>query len=181
MTTIYKRKEPDYPSPYQALKHQTYNVQSSEHPARREVQKLVGEYTLNATVEEDTQTLATFRHVPGLVAYLCTITRDGAVIGQGRGTATFGPNNKFINRTIKTAFNGSLIDAMIRSTRVLDTLDESTEPHEITPMTDKQRSYLQTLITQRVTGEFELERWSARLGTMSRDEASAAIEELVNR
>ena len=181
MTTTYRRRENEYPSPYQAMRKETYNVQSSEHPARREVQKLVGEYTLHAIIEEDTQTLATFKHVPGMVAFLCTLTRDGDVIGQGRGTAAFSKTNKFIGRTVKMAFNGALIDAMIRSTRVLDTLDESTEPHEITPITDKQRSYLQTLITQRVTGEFELERWSARLGTMSRDEASAAIEGLVKR
>ncbi len=177
METTYRNR----PSPYQAMKRQTYNVQSTEHPARREIKKLVGSYNIQAIVEEDTQTLATFKHVPGLVAFLCTLVKDGDVIGQGRGTAAFSHSNKFISRTIKTAFNGSLIDAMIRSTRVLDTFDEANEPREVAPITDKQKSYLSELVSKHVTGEFELEQWASQLESMSRNEASAAIEAFAKR
>jgi hypothetical protein len=183
MTTIYKKPAA---SPYHAMKRSTYAVQETEHPVRREIAKLLGNYAIIATVEEDLQTMATFKHVPGLVAFLCTISKDGEVIGQGRGTATFNPNAKGVSRTVKLAFNGSLIDAMIRSTRVLDTFTDDMgsggsfgtayEPREIEAITDRQKSYLRQLIASRIADEAERDQMMSELETMTKDDASAVIQ-----
>ena len=183
MTTIYKKP---VASAYQPMKRSTYAVQETEHPVRREIAKLVGDYAITATVEEDLQTMATFKHVPGLVAFLCTISRDGEVIGQGRGTATFNHNAKGVSRTVKLAFNGSLIDGMIRSTRILDTFTDEMnsggnfgtayEPREVESITDRQKSYLRQLITSRIADEEEREQMMSELDTMTKDDASAVIQ-----
>lgn len=151
-------------------------------PVQNEVAKRIGEYKLVATFTEDTETKQTFKHVPGLIAFLCTLQKDGNVIAVGRGSAFLSRMNRYIERTIDTAFNASLVDAVVRGTKVIDALNSGplTSPQEIgTPytgfdgITDKQKSYLETLIGN--LGDEEQQEWLNRLDVMTRDEASAAI------
>jgi len=175
--TMYRKPVVSVLSPYQILK-QKASVQDDAHPVRKEIKKVCGSITLTATIEEDIPTLTLLKHVPNLVAFLCTIRKDNAVIGQGRGTATFSQINKSILRTIRTAMNASLIDAVARGTRVMDTLSD--EPmntdRDIFGITDKQKSYLQELISTRVVDREEREQQLSSLESLTVDEASEMIQ-----
>jgi hypothetical protein len=152
-------------------------------PVQNEVAKRIGEYKLVATFSEDIDTKNTFKHVPGLIAFLCTLRKDGNVIAVGRGSAFLSRMNRYVERTIDTAFNASLVDAVVRGTKVIDALNSGplTSPNEVgTPytgfdgITDKQRDYLSVLIGN-LANEDEREEWLNKLDVMTRDEASAAI------
>ena len=170
-------------SPYQILK-QKASVQDEEHPVRREIKKACTSMTFTATLEEDLPTLELFKHVPNFIAFLCTLrqSKSGEIIGQGRGTASFSQSNRSILRTIRTAVNASLIDAMARGTRVLDTLTD--EPmntnRDVFGITDKQKIYLQELISTRVNDREERERWLSQIEGFTVDEASEAIQSFKN-
>lgn len=112
MNTNYKN---GIPSPFQSPQH-------SRGPATEEITRSIGTYTLTATVAEDTETLSIFKHVPGLIAFICTLKKGNDVIGIGRGTATLNRMSKYVDRAVCYAFNASLIDAMVRSTKTLDAI-----------------------------------------------------------
>ena len=170
--------------PAQALRKQAADIQNKKHPAREEIEKCLGTHTITATVEEDIQTLSALKHVEGVVAFLVTLTKEGRVISQGRGSAVFSPTNRFINRTIACAFNSALSDSVIRATKVLDTFRTKSE-NEATedayksdvsePATEKQRDYLRQLV-QINCDEDERERWESQLSEITKSEASKAIE-----
>ncbi len=44
-------------------------------------EKLASLYQLVATFEKDTETMESFKNIDGLVAYKCTLSRDGVVVG----------------------------------------------------------------------------------------------------
>ena len=188
MKTAYK---PSIISPYQAMQKKTFNVHDKKHPIREEIQKCVGTYNITAVVEEDIQTQAIMKHVPGLISFLCTLLKDGRVIAQGYGSSILSSTNKFLQRAVSSAFNSALADATIRATKVLDTfrnpdksavstaLNEAYEArnrNEFIGITEKQKSYLQELIQVNVTDEDERNRWESQIDQLSKDEASEAIQ-----
>lgn len=158
------------------MMHQTNTTELG--PVRDEVEAILGSHVLTAVIEEDLQTLAAMKHVDGLVAFLCTLLKDGKVISQGRGSAVLGPNSKFIKRTVASAFNSALADASIRATKVLGTfLGTTHDAYEVEELaTEKQREYLRQLVHQNVEDEDERERWESQLSELTKAEASKAIE-----
>lgn len=148
-------------------------------PVRDEVEAILGSHVLTAVIEEDLQTLAAMKHVDGLVAFLCTLLKDGKVISQGRGSAVLGPNSKFIKRTVASAFNSALADASIRATKVLGTFlgapSELYEPQD-EQATEKQREYLRQLVHMNVEDEGDRETWELQIPELTKAEASKAIE-----
>ncbi len=188
MKTAYK---PSIISPYQAMQKKTFDTQDKKHPAREEIERCVGTYNLTAVIEEDIQTQAIMKHVPGLISFLCTLLKDGQVIAQGYGSSILSSTNKFFQRAVSSAFNSSLADATIRATKVLDTfrnpdkssistaLDEAYEAknrNEFIGITEKQKSYLFELIQTNVPDEDERRRWESQINELSKDEASEAIQ-----
>lgn len=184
----YYRKPVSVVSPYQTMKKQMSDVQDNEHPAQKEIQRVVGKYEMTAEVVEDKETLATLSR-PGVIAFLCTIKRDGRVIGIGRGSAVLNQTNKFIARTVHAAFNYSLLSAVAQSTRALDAMIDphgnmSLESAETVQekITDKQKSYLTELVQKNIRGEDSVVWWMNQInGGMSKDEASSAIQELAGK
>lgn len=171
--------------PAQVLRKQATDTKNPKHPAREEIAKCVGTHNLTAVVEEDLATLSALRHIEGLVAFLVTLTKDGKPIAQGRGTAVLNPMNRFISRTIASAFNSAIADAAIRATRVLDTFRNKPEGNEIEeayraaasePATEKQKSYLRELVQINMTDEDERERVLASIEEITKSEASRMIE-----
>lgn len=160
-----------------------------EHPARREIERVIGTYELTATVEEDKQTLATLGHIPGLIAFICNIKRDGEVIGQGRGSAVLNQMNKFIARTVHFAFNSSILNAVAQSTKAIDSManphsdlgiEEVEQANVIRErISDKQRSFLTTLIRKNVHDESTLSWWMSQIDEMDTKQASEAIKSFV--
>ena len=128
------------------------------------------------------------------MAFICTLKMGDKVIGQGRGTTAINQVNRFIVRNISFAFNASLVDAVVRSTKIQDSFRPDATPHPWTEAnsaspsaykaseqdssdiaTPKQVEYLRQLI-QINCEEEERENMEAQLGELTKQEASKMIE-----
>lgn len=169
-----------------------FNVQQENHkvhPVQEEIAKCVGTHNLVALVEEDTQTLNTIK-TEGLVAFIATLSKNGRVISQGRGSSVLGQNNRFISKAVGYAFNASLADSVLRA-KLMDSLRgapskaeveeayQARDTQEMEPATDKQISYLRMLIQTNVDDNHERDRWESQLFDMSKRDACVAIEQFV--
>lgn len=189
-STYYRKPPVSVVSPYQIMKKQMSDTHRDEHPARKEIERVLGDYQLIASVEEDKQTLSMLGHIPGLIAFICNIKRNGELIGTGRGSAVLNGMNKFIARTVHFAFNSSVLNAVAQSTKAIDSMAnpntnelgiEETEESVIREsITDKQRSFLTTLVQKNVHDESTLTWWMNQIGEMDTKQASEAIKSFVN-
>ena len=184
-------------SPFQAVRKQSYNVQDKRHPVRLEIQKFIGAYQIDIQFEEDQETLQKFRHIPGLIAILCTLRKDGKVVGLGRSISVVNRINRIVERTVSMAINGIFLSACNSATKVLDTLrleaPALTGPRglgeaykmpeeEVSEFaaTDRQKSYLRELLSLAIEDEREREVKISQIDEMTKSEASAAIKILAN-
>lgn len=173
------------------------NVQDINHPVRRDIKTFCETYALEAQFEEDTQTLqALGTAIPGLIAIICTLKKDGQVVAFGRSCAVFSSYNKYISRTINTALNGSFLSAANNACKVFEALrtyeaegqtiqkfqkfEASHKPtqHEESGelATDKQVSLLESLVAERISSPAEREKWQKEIDAgMSRLDASEKI------
>lgn len=190
MNTAYRSRlspyQPKPQHPIELMRAKVYDVQDKENPIRAEIEKCLGTHTIKAVVEEDVQTLNVMG-ADNLVSFLVTLTKEGRVLSQGRGSALIGPTNRFFQRTIACAFNSALSDAAIRATKVLDMVrDKSTAEEEYAseslsePATEPQLKYLKQLIQDNVSDAEERRRWEAQLGELTKDAASEAIQGFKN-
>ena len=187
--TYTRKPQPPTPQPVPPAQPQKRN------PVREEIEKSCGEFTIVADVREDTETLNSFRHISGMIAFLCTLKRGGKIISQGRGSAVLNKMSRFYERSISTAFNASVLDALVRSYKI-DTFHpdssnfseqnvygvyaEKSQDKDPDGITDRQRSYLQDLIFQNVIEENEREQWLSQLEDMGRSEAAKLIKSFVS-
>lgn len=190
------------------MKKQMSDVHSPSHPVMDEINKCVGTYQLEVVVEEDAQTLAMFKHIPGLIAFIATIESNGRIVGQGRGSACLSSTNRFIERAVHCAFNSAVVDSVMRSTKVLDVLLPSAgeasrdldtemrggdasyanEPYpeqeryparEYTPAGISEKQKSFLLgLINKIRDKDEKNHWLERVDGMTTREASAAIQEL---
>ena len=171
------------------MKKQMSDTNRDEHPARKEIERVVGIYQLTAEVTEDRQTLDTLGHIPGLIAFICNIKRNGELIGTGRGSAVLNGMHKFIARTVRFAFNSSVLNAVAQSTKAIDSManphselgiEEAVQDSVMAEgITDKQRSFLTTLIRKNVHDESTLTWWMTQINDMDTKQASDAIKSFV--
>lgn len=158
--------------------------------------KHVGTYDLTATFKEDTATTSMFKHIPGLIAFVCTIEQSGKIIGIGRSNAVISETSKYFDRVIQTAWSYSLIDAVSKMTRTVDTLrtnpskqsydyekeamiDDAYKARDsrgVEMITEKQKSYLLELIHTNITREDERARRESEITEFTKEEASRAIQ-----
>jgi len=192
--TYYKNRTA---SPFQIIKKETIKPSESvgqKHPAvMEEIKKCIGTQDLKITFEEDTQTLSLLKHVSGLVGFICTIRRGNQILSQGRGTSVFNSTNRYISRTVRGAMNASLVDGIVRCTKIFDALtpeisNQSQDirvgltgegEYEPQPITDKQKTYLQELIKKNVEDEDEINHWKTEINNLTKDEASQQIEKFL--
>lgn len=171
--------------PVELMMKKATDTQDKEHPVRKEIERVIGSYQLEARVEEDTETISTLAR-QGVIAFLCTVKRDGQIIGIGRGSAVLNQNHKFIERTVHSAFNSCLLSAIAQSSKCLDAV---VNPHNIsvdeTPAdgnsemaTTKQKDFLTQLVNKKVRDESVVGWWMENIGTMTKNDASTAIQEL---
>ena len=166
------------------MMHKSFDISRDEHPVQKEIRKVVGSYQLAIDITIDTDTLAKLGHIKGLVALIAEVRRNGVVIGEGRGTAVLNRQNRFIERTVHSAFNSALLGAVAQSTKALDALvgynpsdtGDSVEAITDEGITDKQKSYLFELIQTNVADEDERNRWQSQIDGLTKDEASEAIQ-----
>lgn len=184
MKTAYK----PIPSPYQAMRKRSFNTQDNKHPVRTEIQKFLGSYQLGVEFQEDQETLTRFKHIPGVIALLCTLRKDGQVIGLGRGVAVVNRINRIVERTTSMAINGAFMSACNNATKVLDSLRLEPPIKELGQAysakeepasdlaTDKQKNYLRELILLNVEDSREQEQRIMQLDELTRSEASTLIQ-----
>jgi hypothetical protein len=188
--TYYRKPPVSVVSPYQIMKKQMSDTNSDEHPARKEIQRVVGTYQLTAEVKEDANTLSDLAHVPGIIAFICNVKRDGELIGTGRGSAVLNGMSKFIARTVHFAFNSSVLNAVAQSTKAIDSManpnvnelgiEETGQDSVMSEgITDKQRSYLTTLVRKNVNDPDTVVWWMNQLNEMDSRQASDAIKSFV--
>ena len=191
MNTTYRKP---IVSPFQTMSKNAFNTQDKKHPINEEIKKSLGTYNFTATFESDTRTLEKFKHITGIVAIICTLKKGNEVVGEGRGTSVLSKVNRYLERTVRYAFNASLLDAVARSAKMLDSLhlDENlnhevnvapTAPVEVYKIkdtegliTDKQKKYLLELIKIKVSDKDEQDQWKIDVERLTKDEASLAIQ-----
>jgi len=91
-------------------------------PIQEEITKSIGNFNLTVTTEQDLETMALFKNIAGFVAFKTTLKKGNQLLSIGYGSAVLNRLNKFVERTVLFAKNASLIDAMVRSTKILDAL-----------------------------------------------------------
>jgi hypothetical protein len=178
MNTNYKSS---IPSPFQ--------TRQRLDPVQEAVQKNIGKFTLEISVEEDKETIIQLKDLPGpVIAYKATIRKGSQVLGIGRGSAILSKINKWVDRSTRYTFNASLIDAIIQSVKALDVLylkentESSTqEANEIEYASDRQKNYLRELIRSNVFDEGKRKYWESQIEQLTKDEASEKIQSFVNK
>ena len=91
-------------------------------PIQEEISKNISSFSLTVTTEQDLETMALFKNIQGFVAFKTTLKKGNQLLSIGYGSAVLNRLNKFVERTVLFAKNSSLIDAMVRSTKILDAL-----------------------------------------------------------
>ncbi len=100
----------------------TYEKRERMDPIQEEVTKNISNFSLTVITEQDFETMALFKNIEGFVAFKTTLKKGNQLLSVGYGSAVLNRLNKFIERTVLFAKNASLIDAMVRSTKILDAL-----------------------------------------------------------
>lgn len=189
MNTVYK---PRIASPYQPPKRHPFDFTSVNHPVRKEILKHVGKFDISIHFSEDTPTVGMLK-IPGLVAFICRIEQGGKVIGIGRSNAVISETSKYFDRIIAGAWGYSLIDAISKMTRTIDTLRNDQKSQEGNAgvvieesckakdsygeaITDKQKSYLLELIHTNIQNEDERMLRESQIEEFTKEEASRAIQ-----
>ncbi len=184
-----------------------YIIKGKKSLAKGGAEKLASIYSLTAVFERDDNALEMLSGVKNLVAFICILTKDSAVVGQGRGADTLERNSNDPNKTLKMAQKRAYIDAVIRTTGLSDIftqdiedmnlgevntnnnqqnydlpekklyIENSTEENMITR---KQKDFLIDLIFQKNVDDEEVrERELAMVDGMSKFDASELIGKLL--
>lgn len=188
MNTTYRSRlspyQPKPQHPIELMRAKVYDVQDKKNPIRAAIEQCLGTHTITAVIEEDMQTITTMG-VDGLVSFLCTLSENGRILSQGRGSVVMSPTNRFIQKAIACAFNASVADAALRASRVLDMIRDKTgtveETNESEPATAKQLEYLRQLIQVNIGDAHERSRRMSQIDGFTKDQASAAIQELAGK
>lgn len=99
-----------------------YKTRERMNPIQEEITKSIGNFNLTVATEQDFETMALFKNIDGFVAFKTTLKKGNQLLSVGYGSAVLNRLNKFVERTVLFAKNASLIDAMVRSTKILDAL-----------------------------------------------------------
>lgn len=112
-----------------------YIIKGRKSLSKGGAEKLCSIYNLSATFEKDNETMLAFPSIPGLIAYTCTLLRNGIVQGQGRGCSTLSKCDGDPNKAIKMAEKSSYISATIRTTGLSDIFTSDLEDMSLSVVT----------------------------------------------
>ena len=189
MKTTYKQ---NIASPFQVAQKKVPTMPVNHPAVIEEIQKNLNTHVFTATFKEDMETLNALKR-PGVVAFVCELKRGSEIVAYGRGMSVLNRMNKYIERTVRTAFNSSLINAIIQSTKVIDTLSVSTseptsgqqymleENRLPEPASEKQKAYLVQLVQKNVSDEREREQWELEIDGFTKEEASEHINSFLEQ
>ena len=161
--------------------------------AKGGAEKLASVWGLVSRFEKDSETLACFPGVNGLVAYKCLLGRDNKIVGEGRGSAQLKDHQNNPNTTIKLAEKRAFVSAVIRTTGLSDIftcdLEDNISTNNVSieaenakkevPITDRQKELLTVLIKRHVYDDEEKSKWLQEIPAMSKSEGSDAISSFI--
>ncbi|MFA7170204.1 MAG: hypothetical protein WC178_05145 [Candidatus Paceibacterota bacterium] len=93
-------------------------------------EKMANIFGYQTTFARDHQSVEMLGNIKGLVAYVCTLTHYGKIVGEGRGSDTLERNNNDANKTLKLAEKRAYVNAVIRSTGLSDIFSQDIEDME---------------------------------------------------
>ncbi len=168
-----------YPSSKEADK-------ATVHPIKAEIEKNIGSFSFTARFEEDREAVEAFKN-EGLIAYRCIITTpDGKrTLGIGHGMNVLSQDNRYLSKAARWAHGGAIISAVTNMVKFPNLSGEPVSDFGASDIastfmaTDKQKAFIRELIASSVPHE-EQEEWYAQVDTMSKEDASEAIQMLKN-
>jgi len=181
--------KPNHVGLHQQLEAKSFDYTNPEHPVRKEINKNIGNFDLNVSVEEDKANLSLLK-TPGLISFLCLLKINNKVIGSGRGSSRITPNNRFITNTIRFAFGSSILDAVAKTVKTADFLSPNKQEKKSVPfsvedldrketrmISEPQKKYLLELVHQNISDEEKICQWESNIEDFTMDEARKAIQE----
>ena len=106
-------------------------------------------------------------------------------MGVGRGTAILTKVRKWLESSSRYSLNSAILDGVANSLKSLDALslqgNSENTIEEVELASDKQKSYLRTLISMNIINEAERSRWESQIEKMTKDEASGKIQFFMNK
>lgn len=102
-------------------------IQGRKSLAKGGAEKIGAIFNWQANFRKDTETLEMLGNPVGLVAFVCTLTRNGTFMGEGRGTADIKKNGGDANKTVKMAQKSAYIDAVLRTSGLSDFFTQDLE------------------------------------------------------
>src|SRR3990167_4012754 len=79
-------------------------------------EKFCSLFGLRPTFRSDIETLSMLGNKEGIVAFICELmTKDGKIVGEGRGVATITEKNWRLNNMVKICEKRAMVDAVLRS------------------------------------------------------------------
>ncbi len=160
--------------------------------AKGGAEKLASVWGLVSRFEKDSDTMACFPGVEGLVAYKCLLGRDNKIVGEGRGSSQLKDHQNNPNTTIKLAEKRAFVSAVIRTTGLSDIFTQDLEdmptsnvsseaentPKEV-PITERQKELLAVLIKRHVYHDEEKQKLLEEIPHMTKAEASDSISSYI--
>lgn len=119
--------------PHMKLGKDYHIIKGQKALAKGGAEKLASIYILVATFEKDNDTLEMLGSPKGTLAYICTLTKNGEIVGQGRGADTVARNQNDPNKAIKMTEKRAYIDAVIRTTGLSDIFTQDLEQGKTAP------------------------------------------------
>jgi len=192
--TIYKTRNNHL---YQTLRKDTLNTQDEKNPIHQEIMRQSGVLNFVVEVREDKETVKDLKHINGgVVAFICFLKLSGELIGVGRSVSVIDDKTtKYFQKNVTYTKNASIIDAVVKSVKILDSLHSETIPQQNSgikldesyqvkvsagtdSITEKQKNYLMTLIRTNVA-ENKRSELEKQMSKYTRDEANLAIKNYV--
>jgi hypothetical protein len=97
-------------------------------------EKFLAIFKLIATFHQDQATWTMLGSKEGVLCYTCTLlTRDGQVVGEGRGARTLSQDQGDINKAVKMAQKSAQIDAILRTGCLSDVFTQDINEPDETP------------------------------------------------
>lgn len=102
-------------------------IQGKKSLAKGGAEKIASIFSWTAIFQKDQEISDAFKEIPGLVAFVCNLTKGQQTIGQGRGAASLAKNGGDPNKTIKMAQKSAFIDAVLRTSALSDLYSQDLE------------------------------------------------------
>lgn len=160
-------------------------------------EKIVSIFGWQASFKKDQEVLDMLGTQNGIIALVCTLTKNGVFIGEGRGARNLA-QDKDINKAIKMAEKSAFIDATLRASGLSDFFTQDLEdmapqtpitqniasnedrqgaPKAVRPASAKQIGFIKGLMEQKGVDKDD-PKIKDKLETLTSADASAWIDKL---